>query len=98
MREAHYRKCMTRDRIPRPLTRRWSIPTPLARYRSTDDIVSDLERSRQWLVNHHVAMSVAYVALLYPAWFARGWLSSPWNSAFLLGVLAAAAAGTRDAL
>ena len=95
---------------------------PLARYRSTHEIVSDLEllrgemgtrsksgsnvpltppawrtaqpRSRQWLVNHHVIMSVIYIALLYPAWFARGWLPSPWNSGFLLGVLAAAAAGT----
>ena len=38
-------------------------------------------------------MSVVYVALLYPAWFARGWLPSPWNSAFLLGLLAACAAG-----
>jgi hypothetical protein len=38
-------------------------------------------------------MSVVYVALLYPAWFARGWLPAPWNSAFLLGILAAAAAG-----
>ena len=50
-------------------------------------------RSRQWLVNHHVVMSVVYIGLLYPAWFARGWLPSPWNSAFLLGILAAAAAG-----
>lgn len=94
---------------------------PLARYRSTQEIVVDLEllrgemrsqgasgseariparrpltrpRSRQWLVKHHVIMSVIYVALLYPAWFARDWLPSPWNSGFLLGVLAAAAAGT----
>jgi predicted Ser/Thr protein kinase len=51
-------------------------------------------RSRQWLVNHHVVVSVVYVALLFPAWVARDWLSFPWNSAFLLGVLAAAAAGT----
>ena len=92
---------------------------PHARYRSTQEIVVDLEllrsemrnksgsggevpipapvpqsRSRQWLVNHQVIMSVIYVALLYPAWVARGSLPSPWNSAFLLGVLAAAAAGT----
>lgn len=93
---------------------------PHARYRSTQEIVGDLERlhadlsgrdrsgvrvsaapvaprpaprSRQWLINHHVIMSVVYVALLYPAWFARGWLPSPWNSAFLLGLLAACAAG-----
>ena len=38
-------------------------------------------------------MSVVYIGLLYPAWFARGWLPSPWNSGFLLGILAAAAAG-----
>ena len=38
-------------------------------------------------------MSVVYVALLYPAWFARGWLPAPWSSVFLLGLLAAAAAG-----
>jgi predicted Ser/Thr protein kinase len=50
-------------------------------------------RSRRWLVNHHVVMSVVYIGLLYPAWFARGWLPSPWNSGFLLGILAAAAAG-----
>jgi len=102
------RKCLQKD--------------PNARYRSTQEIVVDLERlhagpavrdkpgsriasdatarrrahprSRQWLVNHHVLMSVVYVALLYPAWFARGWLPSPWNSVFLLGILAAAAAGT----
>jgi serine/threonine protein kinase len=52
-----------------------------------------LPRSRRWLVNHHVVMSVVYIGLLYPAWFARGWLPSPWNSGFLLGMLAAAAAG-----
>jgi len=102
------RKCLQKD--------------PNARYRSTQEIVGDLERlhagpavrdkpgsgiaavatmrrraqprSHQWLVNHHVVMSVVYVALLYPAWFARGWLPSPWNSVFLLGILAAAAAGT----
>jgi predicted Ser/Thr protein kinase len=94
---------------------------PVARYRSTQDIVGDLERlladrarekagsdiparaatrrhphprSHQWLINHHVIVSVIYIALLYPAWFARGWLASPWNSAFLLGMLAAAAAGS----
>src|SRR5688572_2269351 len=31
-------------------------------------------RARQWLVNHQVIMSVVYVMLLYPAWYARGWL------------------------
>jgi predicted Ser/Thr protein kinase len=49
--------------------------------------------SRRWLVNHHVVMSVVYIGLLYPAWFVREWLPSPWNSGFLLGILAAAAAG-----
>jgi hypothetical protein len=34
------------------------------------------------------------VALLYPAWYARGWLMPPWNVWFLLGTLAAAAAAT----
>ena len=94
---------------------------PQARYRSTPEIVADLERlradisaqnnagtaastpspvrrqassrSQRWLINHHVIMSMVYIALLYPAWFARGWLPAPWNSAFLLGALAAAAAG-----
>ena len=93
---------------------------PHARYRSTQEIVADLERlhvalvaqntpwtpastrvgarreprrSRQWLINHHVIMSMVYIALLYPAWFARGWLPAPWGNAFLLGTLAAAAAG-----
>ena len=93
---------------------------PQARYRSTQEVVGDLERlhaavsahhtpgsrvspstarrdanprSRRWLVNHHVIMSMVYIALLYPAWFARGWLPAPWSSAFLLGTLAAAAAG-----
>jgi len=86
---------------------------PLARYRSTNEIVSDLEqlrgsaerrfddrdwlpgprpRSRQWLVNHQVILSIIYLALLYPGWIARAWLPAPWNSAFLLGMLAAAAA------
>jgi hypothetical protein len=32
------------------------------------------------------------MAMLYPGWIARSWLSAPWNSAFLLGLLAAAAA------
>lgn len=50
-------------------------------------------RSQRWLVNHHVVVSVVYIGLLYPAWFVRGSLPSPWNSAFLLGILAAAAAG-----
>jgi serine/threonine protein kinase len=94
---------------------------PLARYRSTQEIVGDLERlradlaahrtpaamnttdagrstvraeSQQWLVNHHVIMSVVYIALLYPAWYARGWLMPPWSTWFLLSVLAAAAAAT----
>jgi serine/threonine protein kinase len=93
---------------------------PLARYRSTREIISDLEqlradltasrspaspdrvamdrtgraRSRRWLVNHHVIVSVVYIVLLYPAWYARGWLPAPWNMWFLLCVLAAAAAAT----
>jgi serine/threonine protein kinase len=93
---------------------------PIARYRSTQEVISDLERLRaematggtsksaeaitrpqrpaksrtQWLVNHHVIMSVSYVVLLYPSWYARGWLASPLNSVFILGLLAAAAAGT----
>jgi hypothetical protein len=53
----------------------------------------DRPRSQRWLVNHHVILSVVYVAMLYPAWFARAWLVSPWNSMFLLGTLTAAAAG-----
>ena len=86
---------------------------PGARYRSTNEIVTDLERlrgnaepladapqrrprpgprSRQWLVNHQVILSIVYVALLYPGWMARAWLPAPWNSAFLLALLAAAAA------
>ncbi len=92
---------------------------PLERYRSTQEIIADLERlraersrhassgdaiggtvpepapprSRQWLVNHHVIMSVVYVLLLYPAWYARGWLAAPLNSVFMLALLGAAAAG-----
>jgi serine/threonine-protein kinase len=91
---------------------------PLDRYRSTQEVIADLERlrthrsrhgddassdelepqiaaprARQWLVNHHVAMSVVYVVLLYPAWIARGWLAAPLNSAFILMLLSAAAAG-----
>jgi hypothetical protein len=38
-------------------------------------------------------MSVVYIGLLYPAWFARGWLASPWSSVFLLSVIGAVAAG-----
>jgi len=94
---------------------------PLDRYRSTQEIIGDLERlraersrhassagdapiddigprpgpprARQWLVNHHVIMSVVYVLLLYPAWYARGWLAAPLNSLFILALLGAAAAG-----
>src|SRR5688572_11077872 len=91
---------------------------PLARYRSTNEIVNDLVRLRgsaerraaaldggaipasarqhgnrgRWLVNHHVIASVVNLLLLYPVWIARTWLPSPWNGAFLLGVLATAAA------
>jgi hypothetical protein len=43
-------------------------------------------------VNHQVILSIIYLALLYPGWIARAWLPAPWNSAFLLGLLAAAAA------
>jgi|RhiMethySRZTD1v2_1073278.scaffolds.fasta_scaffold01626_17 serine/threonine protein kinase len=105
------------DRIIRRCLRK----DPVARYRSTQEIITDLERlradlaagrppesertvdrarssraagSRRWLVNHHVIMAVVYVALLYPAWYARGWLMPPWNVWFLLGTLAAAAAAT----
>jgi serine/threonine protein kinase len=95
---------------------------PAARYRSTHEIIGDLERlradraagrtpvsdaavgassprrsqprSRQWLVNHQVVMSVVYIGLLWLAWFERGWLGSPWDSVFLLSVLASVAAGT----
>ena len=94
---------------------------PLERYRSTQEIIGELERlhaersrhassagdasidgivpqpaaprSRQWLINHHVIMSVVYVLLLYPAWYARGWLAAPLNSVFMLALLGAAAAG-----
>ena len=91
---------------------------PNSRYRSTQEIIGDLERlhhksrssaddmplddlaprsssprARRWLVNHHVIMSVVYVLLLYPAWYARGWLAAPLNSAFVMILLAAAAAG-----
>ena len=86
---------------------------PRARYRSTNEIVSDLERlagsvdgrfelddgrqaprlrTHRWLVTHQVILSIVYLTLLYPAWIARSWLQAPWNSAFLLGLLAAAAA------
>ena len=91
---------------------------PLARYRSTNEIVNDLVRlrgsaerraaaldggaipasagqrgnRRRWLVNHHVIASVVNLLLLYPVWIARTWLPSSWNDAFLLGVLATAAA------
>jgi serine/threonine protein kinase len=102
------------------IIQRCLMKDPLARYRSTQDVIADLERlradrlagrtsssdriveipsrrgshsrSRQWLITHHVIMAVVYIVLLYPAWFARSWLPSPWNSAFLLSVLAAAAA------
>jgi hypothetical protein len=77
---------------------------PLARYGSTHEIISDLQRlgtdpqpsaprARQWLVKHHVIMSLVYVLLLYPAWYARAWLPAPFNSAFVLVLLSAAAAG-----
>ena len=89
---------------------------PLARYRSTNEIASDLERLRagslgvsdrdqesttsarprghraRWLLNHHVIATTVNLLLLYPVWIARAWLPEPWNGAFLLGVLATAAA------
>jgi serine/threonine protein kinase len=60
-----------------------------------DDLAprSSPPRARRWLVNHHVIISVVYVLLLYPAWYARGWLAAPWNSAFIMILLGAAAAG-----
>jgi hypothetical protein len=87
---------------------------PLARYRSTHEIIGDLERltahrsrngedvgtiddavrrSPRWLVNHHVIMSIVYVVLLYPAWYAHAWLAAPLSSVFILVLLSAAAAG-----
>jgi serine/threonine protein kinase len=46
----------------------------------------------RWLVTHQIIVSVIYLAMLYPVWYARGWLPPPWGMLFTLGVLAAAAA------
>jgi len=51
-------------------------------------------KPRPWLAIHQAVLSVVYVSMLYPAWYARGWLSRPWAVLFLLSVLTASAAAT----
>lgn len=48
----------------------------------------------RWLVIHQILVTTIYLAMLYPAWYARVWLPQPWNTLFLLGVLATVAAAT----
>ena len=62
--------------------------TPLLREPSIAD------KQHRWLITHQIIVSVIYLAMLYPVWYARGWLPPPWGMLFTLGVLATAAAVT----
>jgi len=57
-------------------------------------VIASAATASRWLVIHHVVVTTIYLAMLYPAWYARGWLPPPWNTLFLLGVLAAVAVAT----
>ena len=50
------------------------------------------DTKQRWIVTHQIVVSVIYLAMLYPVWYARGWLPPPWGMLFTLGVLATAAA------
>jgi eukaryotic-like serine/threonine-protein kinase len=47
---------------------------------------------RRWWEVHQVAVTVAYVLMIYPAWHVRSWLPPPWGIRFLSAVVACAAA------
>jgi serine/threonine protein kinase len=51
-------------------------------------------QTARWLAIHQLVVSFVYIATLYPAWYARPWLSEPWGLVFVLMVLATAAAAT----
>ncbi len=48
----------------------------------------------RWLIIHQIAVSAAYIGMLYPTWYASRWLQPPWSMLFLLGVLASVAVAT----
>ncbi|HEX8028996.1 MAG TPA: protein kinase [Vicinamibacterales bacterium] len=48
----------------------------------------------RWLAVHQLVVSVVYIATLYPAWYAKGWLPDPWSLLFVLVMLGTAAAAT----
>lgn len=51
-------------------------------------------QAARWLAVHQLAVSVVYLAALYPAWYAKAWLPEPWGLVFVLTMLATAAAAT----
>jgi predicted Ser/Thr protein kinase len=66
-------------------------------HRSGGIPVADLRRAHDaawWWEVHQIAISVIYLAMIYPAWYAQRWIEPPWGIVFLLFVLAPAAAGT----
>jgi serine/threonine protein kinase len=66
-------------------------------FESTTDawprLASTASRHR-WLIIHQIAVSAAYIGMLYPTWYASRWLQPPWSTLFLLGVLASVAVAT----
>ena len=70
---------------------------PSLRSAASSGITSRSVRARagaasRWIVVHQIAMSVVYLAMLYPVWYVRVWLPGPWDIGFVLGVLAIVAA------
>jgi serine/threonine protein kinase len=51
-------------------------------------------QAARWLAVHQLVVSGAYLATLYPAWYAMDWLPAPWGLRFVLAILATAAAAT----
>jgi serine/threonine-protein kinase len=55
--------------------------------------VPSSDNARWWWEVHQIIVSLIGVLMIYPAWYAQRWITSPWGLVFLLVVLAAAAAG-----
>ena len=49
---------------------------------------------RWWWEFHQAAVSMLYVAMMYPVWRVRVWLAPPWGTLFVLAMLACTAAST----
>jgi hypothetical protein len=54
--------------------------------------LSTPDEKTRWLIRHQIIVSVIYLVMLYPVWYARVWLTPPWGMLFTLGVLVTAAA------